>query len=87
MWWVIGITAYLMVLSLGLMFLYGSSKLEDYARHSLDRLDQNRIIEILSDRSSPHQLTLPFSPPAGTDLHFARYRLVAALLGKFVNHL
>ncbi len=86
MWWVIGVIIYLCLLLLGLVFLYGASKLEDVSRRSSGKDDVSEIINHLVERTDPHQLVLPFSPPITPSLRLAQLRLTAALLGKFFSH-
>ncbi len=86
MWWVVGIIIYLCLLLLGLVFLYGASKLEDVSRRSSGEDEVSDILIRLTQRTDPHQLVLPFSPPVTPGLRLAQLRLTAALLGKFFSH-
>ena len=86
MWWIIGIVAYLCLLSLGLIFLCGASKLEDINRQWPDNVDGEHPLDWISRQTDPHQLPLPFMPPVTPSLRLAQLRLTAALLGKFFSH-
>ncbi len=86
MWWIIGIVVYLSLLSLGLIFLYGASKLEDYSRQWSGKADKGNLLDLISQQTDPRQLPLPFTPPVTPSLRLAQLRLTAALLGKFFSH-
>ncbi len=80
MWWVIGGAVYLLLLTLGLLFLQGASKLQDSEpplRDWIERLAREQVTQEV-----PRQLVLPFTPCFPPALSRARAGLAAAAIQK-----
>jgi hypothetical protein len=80
MWWIIGGAVYLLLLTLGLLFLYGASRLGDRLPPDLDLIEA-RLGEP-DARESPRQLPLPFRPHPQPTLSYTRLGFVAAAIHK-----
>lgn len=81
MWWVFGITVYLVLLTLGILFIQGANKLKD-------PIQEPRELEVEHSRARASQagvslqLPLPFAPPHQPDLFYARISLAAVVINK-----